>query len=555
MQSEVMSDLASQVRFASRAALLKQIDNAEALAGEIDPDRAYPEDWLVFRVTGFSPEIAAPRLINGASLMRDLSALVERLCSAANISDGDDAARGISVEALCTRWGVTRRTLERFRREGLVARRVRSEAARGRARLVFSDAAVSVFESRHERPSAATPPRAPAGTKRMSAAEKQACLEWAARFHARAACSMNELAVRLARRTGRAKSGMRRLLERDAVLPAARIPAPDGVLGPRERALALRAVLAGASLSRIGRRVGRTPGGVSRAIDVARLDALIALDITPNADVRGTEPRFQDIRTELEAAPLARHDDAWWFGDESFAANDVRSCGADAALNPREELVIVGAYAALRRFAAHAVARSDRTRPDPRLIDEAETALRWASRLKRRLLRATVPLILRTISERKGIDRATASPGSDAAVFRSLIAASAAIDAFVPARGGRLAAPVSLALARALGGHPRGGSLPPKTSKALCAALIPWDRQISMPARVRRGAAWLPASDAAPLLGRFGTPDETPMTLTEIRSRFGVSGAAWWALYRRAIRRAARHDRSESVRPPPPADR
>ena len=47
-----------QARFAPKERRLEQIDRAERLLGEIEPEKRYPYEYLVFRITGFRPERA-----------------------------------------------------------------------------------------------------------------------------------------------------------------------------------------------------------------------------------------------------------------------------------------------------------------------------------------------------------------------------------------------------------------------------------------------------------------------------------------------------------------
>ena len=127
-----LEDLARQLRFLPRARLLEDAARAEALAGDVEPGVRYPVEWIVFRVTGHRPDAptsagdarnagdaGAPSTVEGEHLLADLSALVERLTLAARLREDEaPAARTLSLEDLRTRWGVTARTLERYRRRG-----------------------------------------------------------------------------------------------------------------------------------------------------------------------------------------------------------------------------------------------------------------------------------------------------------------------------------------------------------------------------------------------------------------------------------------------------
>jgi RNA polymerase primary sigma factor len=534
--SDVVVDLLAQVRFAPRTALLKQADNAEALAGEIESGRKYPEDWLVFRVTGFAPDLAAPRVVVGETLLHDLSSLVEHLTEAAKLRVGDAAAAGVTAEELCARWGVTRRTIERYRRAGLIARRAIDESARGRVRLVFAAGAVAAFERRGGGPSA-RPLSSPLvrRSKHLTAEEKAAALAWAERFFARSkgACTLNQCASRLARRMGRSPASVRRLLASPRVRASHVLPDPGERMSRRDRAFALRAQRAGVALSRIAKRLGVSVPGVHRGITIARLEAMDGIVGTLSLDEmkEGSAAEDAAVASALVHPLVALDADAVRLGELVPGAGEHDSPPLSAA----DERAVAMAHAHLRGRVALLLATIDRTRPDGSLVDEAETKLRHAFRLKRRLLRSTVPLIRRTL-RRHAEDVGRPGVLDDGALLaRCLAAASAAVDAYVPSRTGRLAAPVSLALAREIGVHGRrGGALP-----AMASMNCETPQVLAMPPHVRRGVGVLALRERDVVLARYGTPALPPMSFAEISAGHGVSVQAWWAVYRRAAKAGA----------------
>ena len=108
-----LDDLARQLRYAPREALERHIASAERLCEELDPDRGYPEDWFIYRLTGYRPEISEPASLVGEALLGDLSALVERLSVAAGQTPEDAGEGALTIEGLCARWSVRRKTIAR----------------------------------------------------------------------------------------------------------------------------------------------------------------------------------------------------------------------------------------------------------------------------------------------------------------------------------------------------------------------------------------------------------------------------------------------------------
>ena len=60
-----------QVRFAPRAKRIEQADRAEKLLAELDAKRAYPFDFVFFRVTEHRSEESPRQLISGDDVAHD----------------------------------------------------------------------------------------------------------------------------------------------------------------------------------------------------------------------------------------------------------------------------------------------------------------------------------------------------------------------------------------------------------------------------------------------------------------------------------------------------
>ena len=74
-----LDELARQLRFSPRSAAARHVLAVLELAEEINPARAYAEDWVARRVTGFRTEIADAIQLVGEALLADLSAFAERV--------------------------------------------------------------------------------------------------------------------------------------------------------------------------------------------------------------------------------------------------------------------------------------------------------------------------------------------------------------------------------------------------------------------------------------------------------------------------------------------
>src|SRR5919112_2013607 len=135
-----------QARFAPRERRLEQIDRAEQLLGEIDDGRRYPYEYLCYRITGFRPDGAPDLVLDGGDIRHDLRMFVEDLSATVGQKAEHAAEPVLTVNAVSLRFRVSTRTVARWRRQGLVARRFIIE---GRTKVGFLESSLSRFVADH----------------------------------------------------------------------------------------------------------------------------------------------------------------------------------------------------------------------------------------------------------------------------------------------------------------------------------------------------------------------------------------------------------------------
>ncbi|MGE3107679.1 MAG: hypothetical protein AB7G11_02025 [Phycisphaerales bacterium] len=600
--------LERDLRFAPPAALRRQIDRLEALCAELigePPERVYPLDWIVFRITGYRSDSGSPvearaagsrsgsqaggaALLAGRDLLADLVALIERLCDAARLAESDLAdepgptgpeREWLDPEALCARWNVSRKTLDRFRREGLPARRVRSRAAASRAgqqgasgaprtRLVFRRRIVEQFERHH----ASRLTHAGSFT-RIDPEVRRKILRLAPKYHARLGWTLNQTAGRLASRFNRSHEAVRQVLRGNAHGPAQR-PQPGsrqdprrttshrdtparrsfgepGPLSPRQLRVIARAYARGVEVQRLAARFAKTKPAIYRAILVARAQPLRLLDFSAFAD---PEQSDQGARAVLD------HPAAMLRVGPVLPAQPLRSLAdllgyvaAMPAVPPAIERAISTALLTLVHRARRGVARLSRHHPTAGGIDRIETDLRWACALKHRLVLSQMPLLLKSLRVQIGTElvelpRVEAEAILDASI-KSLVDA---VDRHDPSKGGRLAAPAGLAITRAVSQLHRPASsaaaqrarrytgpadiLLGDFSRRLCA----WQSLLEPSPRVRANLSAVPPKTQRLLRLHFGwpapgEPPSPPITLHDAAATLSITAQHAAALERRAI--------------------
>jgi RNA polymerase primary sigma factor len=136
-----------QVRFAPRDKKIEQVNLAEKLLAELEPERTYTYEYLCYRVTNYRPEAYPNLKLTGKEAGHDLRLFVEDLSDAADVAAESVGERVVTVEELAKQFNVSTKTISRWRNQGLVSRRFVFD---GRKRVGFLQSSVERFVSRNE---------------------------------------------------------------------------------------------------------------------------------------------------------------------------------------------------------------------------------------------------------------------------------------------------------------------------------------------------------------------------------------------------------------------
>ncbi|MDX2148360.1 MAG: hypothetical protein SFZ23_12640 [Planctomycetota bacterium] len=606
--------LAQSARALPPRTLLAWMEQFESLVSDLTPDGVYPEDFVVFRTTrtrgagaiagpaSVSPKpnpgpkpnpsqiqpeappagelVSGEALIPGAALLRDASAFVERLGSLARLTraqmlalaSGEPSwAGGGSLELvddaeLAARWSVSPKTLMRYRRLGLVARRALDD--HGRESLVYALVRAEEFRARH------APRVARAGAfSRMDPALRARIIRRAARYRSRLGWSLNQAASRLAKRFERSQEGIRQVLINHDARAQEPIFARTPPLDERRQRVIARASRRGIEPTLLARRYRKSPPAIQRAVNIQSLRTLVRLSacgaLDGVEDEGFTKPEGESL---LRLAPVRQ-------GLEMPLCVDLLGL-VELARSPDpplgvEEAARAQAYHCLKARAKLAIYALDASNPATGAIDAIRTSLLHAARLKAALVRAELRLIVDTLEGRLGraLDELPAEFVARV-LFGAIAVAGGVVESFEPvkrpsrilgvaARGRepvrplaspgrvvttRLAAPVGLAVDRYAGGVARELSesvrrgraasrlLPgfpvPDWTRAVC----PWQDEVEPDRRLRAALPVVDTDLRRVLELRFGWTQGPPLTVAELAAELGISHLRCLRLVREAVR-------------------
>ena len=246
-----------QSRYAPRDKRLEQIEAAERLIAEVDPDKKYPYEYVCFRITGIRPETDASEKIAGDDLRHDLRLLVEDLSDSADLQADAIGEPVLTVDELANQFNVSTKTISRWRELGLVSRRLVFD---GRKRVGFLRSSVDRFVRNNQ-------DRVERGARFSQLTDEQRVelLDQARRMAGEGHCQA-EVARKLADRSGRSVETIRAALRqfdkenRDLAI----FPDLTGPLTEAQKQKIYRDFRRGVSVERLMKRYTRTKTTIYR---------------------------------------------------------------------------------------------------------------------------------------------------------------------------------------------------------------------------------------------------------------------------------------------------
>jgi RNA polymerase primary sigma factor len=259
-----------QSRFAPRERRLEQIDRAEGLLREIEDSKRYPYEYLVFRITGYRPEGSPAMVLDGEDVQHDLRLFVEDLSGTVGQKVELAPEPVLTVDAVSRRFNVSTRTVTRWRRQGLVARRFIID---GRKQVGFLESSLQRFVEEHRE-------QVDRGTRfrQLTDPERDEIIRRARRMASFGGQGrLTEIARRIARKMTRSPETVRMTLKTyDREHPDRAIfPSSAGPLDEAAKSQIYKLYRRGVSAEVLAERFGRTRSSVYRLINEMRAHRLL----------------------------------------------------------------------------------------------------------------------------------------------------------------------------------------------------------------------------------------------------------------------------------------
>jgi len=520
--SPVLQQLSEQqIRFTPTDQKLQQLDAAERLIAEVDPQKVYTYEYVCFRITGFRPTSFARTEISGEDLLHDLHLFVEDLSDATDQRVENIGEQVLTVEELAKHFNVSTKTISRWRELGLVSRRLVFD---GRKRVGFLRSSVDRFVKNNQ-------DRVIRGARfsQLTDEQRRDIIDRARRM-ANAGGGQSEIARRLAKRAGRSVETIRSTIRQfDREHPEMAIfPDLTGPLNDAQKTRIYQAFKRGASVERLMKQFGRTKTTIYRVINEVRARRImeLPLEYIPN-------PRFS--RKGADQACLGPMPD----GDgpprkvrrPSGLPPYLASLYEMPLLTREQEQHLFRKYNYLKYKAAKLREELDPAQPRAALMDEIEALYQQAIDTKNEIARANLRLVVSIAKRHVTPDQNFFELVSDGNV--SLLRA---IEKFDFARGNKFSTYASWAImknfARTIPGEFKHRDRFRTSQDELFAAtpeyrgdpLYEEGAQSQREAQVERILRRLDERERKIIAGRFGLErGQEPQTLKEVGASLGVT--------------------------------
>jgi RNA polymerase sigma factor (sigma-70 family) len=260
-----------QLRFTPEAKRRKQLNSAERLYAIIEPNKEYPFEFVFHGITGFQHKgPLGQKLIRGDDLQKDLQIFITALSGRIAPPASEQSEKIYTVEELARTLDISTKTVGRWRKRGLIARK-----------FVFKDGIkrLGFFQSTVDRFLAANAELATnaKGFTRLSAAQKKQLIRRASKLAAKPKVIRQEVIRVLAAEIGRSREAVRRtLVNYEKANPDKPIfKRPPGITEAPEAAEIYNLYNQGVPVEDLMKRFMRSKSSIYRIINARRVRALL----------------------------------------------------------------------------------------------------------------------------------------------------------------------------------------------------------------------------------------------------------------------------------------
>jgi RNA polymerase sigma factor (sigma-70 family) len=394
IKNQNLAQLLAQLRFTPQKQRRKQLDAAEKLLAIIKSDREYPFEFVCFHITGFHPKaLPEQQPIKGDELAEDLRIFIAKISSQLALVVAGQDQKVYTIEELAASFDVSTKTIHRWRKRGLIARKFIFDD--GKKRFGFLQSAVDKFLK--ENPNLVAKAKI---FKRLTKKEKQLIIKQAKALSAKTTLSRYQIIDRIAAKFGKAHETVRyTLLNYEKANPDKPIfHEPGGVINPSEAAELYKIFKQSCDVKELMSRFGRSKSSIYRLINQQRARALLARKIE---FVASDEFLEENARQKFLAKPVSverplspKSIEPLGLASESLLPEYLQALRDTPVLNREREVELFRRYNYLKYLACVTRAGMKSTQVHSDRLNEIENYLAEAETIKKTIIEANLRLVV-----------------------------------------------------------------------------------------------------------------------------------------------------------------
>ncbi len=515
--------LVRDLAYAPSLRRIAQIDAAEAFVREIDVNQIYPHDFVVWRLTGYRPDLdTSPAMHLGAALITDLVNFIQAISSELDLPVDHANRHALTIDQAAAKMNVTDRTIRRYRKYGLVCHYICFP--NGKRLGVFVDALDDFCAERTE----GTRLSLASSFSRVSIDEMESMISEAQQFLSNHELSTSEVIGCLQKKYSRSRETIRSILINASTKEGEPLLEQRMPLSEAARRDIIAAWRRGASHRSLGKKYERSAPAIHRIINSMRRTDLLDIDL--NWVELPAFQRQDASQTILQTTCVCHQLNQLPETEDALELIDLARAGEDSLDD--EVMSMITAINWLKR----GVCKSLEVLPaavSSAALDQLETELRWVALLERRLTWLALPTAIRCIEQFLG-QPVIAQPG--VRVISILKLAIGIIAGLVheidSGRDQRLSRMVTQAIDRSLARgdlatvpgraavrHQPGSLVVP----GVLTGLTPASRLVEPDAFITKQVMQLDTDDHSLMQSRWGLDGLPPKTIAELAHQRGIT--------------------------------
>ena len=382
-----------QLRFTPEKKRRKQLDAAEQLFAIVDKNKEYPFEFVCFRITGFhlKSEIETP-LIKGDELLEDLRIFITKLSGRLAEPVAEQHQKIYTNQELAEAMRVSTKTIYRWRKRGLIARKYVFDD--GIKRLGYLQSTVNEFLRAN--PDLVDHAK---GFSRLTARQKQQIVSEAARLSADTHLSRHQIINKISTRMGKSHEAVRSILinyER-AHPDKAIFKKSSGVIEPAQAAEIYRLYKQGCDIKVLMERFERNRSSIYRIINQRRAKALLVkkIEFVPSDDFFKDDAREKILAESPGNAEPHGHETTEPLKLTTDSISEyLNTLGEAPVLNRERELELFRRYNYLKFLACQRRTGMKPSTASGTRLSQIEGYLAQVQQIQRTLIEANLRLVV-----------------------------------------------------------------------------------------------------------------------------------------------------------------